>query len=143
MSEEKNFGSIYDLPLQNASALAPEIEKRTLYGPENGWDDYVMRHFKLPAHRGIPAHVHAWPHLMYTLSGDGVVYVEEEKDKWVPYEMKTGYWTKVPGDLSHEYKNDSDEPLEFFCIVPTHGDPHAKKFSMRAERAKQKEEKSE
>ena len=36
MSEkEKNYGSIYELPLQNASALAPEIEKRTIYGPEN------------------------------------------------------------------------------------------------------------
>ena len=79
MSEkEKNYGSIYELPLQNASALAPEIEKRTIYGPENCWDDYVMRHFILPAHRGIPAHEHEWDHLMFTLSGDGVVEVEEE-----------------------------------------------------------------
>ena len=65
MSETaKNYGSIYDLPLQNASALAPEIEKRTVYGPEGGvWKDYVMRHFILPPHRGIPAHVHDWDHL--------------------------------------------------------------------------------
>ncbi len=78
MSETaKNYGSIYDLPLQNASALAPEIEKRTVYGPEGGvWKDYVMRHFILPPHRGIPAHVHDWDHLMFTLSGDGVVEVE-------------------------------------------------------------------
>ena len=143
MSEEKHFGSIYDLPLLDTSASAPGIEKRIIYGPKTGWEDYVMRYFKMPPHTAFAIHSNAAPHMMYTLSGDGVVYVEEEKDKWVPYEMKTGYWTKVPGDLSHEYKNDSDEPLEFFCIVPTHGDPHAKKFSMRAERAKQKEEKSE
>ena len=113
MSETaKNYGSIYDLPLQNASALAPEIEKRTVYGPEGGvWKDYVMRHFILPPHRGIPAHVHDWDHLMFTLSGDGVVEVEEEPDI----------------------------PLEFFCIVPTCGDPHAKKYAMRAERAARKE----
>ena len=75
MSESaKNYGSIYDLPLQNASALAPEIEKRTVYGPEGGvWKDYVMRHFILPPHRGIPAHVHDWDHLMFTLSGDGML----------------------------------------------------------------------
>ena len=37
MSETaKNYGSIYDLPLQNASALAPEIEKPTFHGPEGG-----------------------------------------------------------------------------------------------------------
>lgn len=138
MSEEKNYGSIYDLPLQNASALAPEIEKRTIYGPENCWGDYVMRHFILPAHKGIPAHEHEWDHLMFTLSGDGVVEVEEEPGKRVPYLMKTGYWTRVPAGLVHEYKNDADVPLEFFCIVPTRGDPHAKKFSMREERAQRK-----
>ncbi|MDO4987811.1 MAG: cupin domain-containing protein [Synergistes sp.] len=137
--KEKNFGSIYDLPLQNASALAPDIQKRTLYGPENFWKDYVMRHFILPPHKGIPAHVHEWDHLMFTISGNGAVIVDEADGEKTPYEMKTGYWTRVPGGLVHEYRNDADIPLEFFCIVPTCGDPHAKKFSMRAERAKRKE----
>ncbi len=134
MSEnEKNYGSIYELPLQNASALAPEIEKRTVFGPENFWQDYVMRHFILPAHKSIPPHKHDWDHLMFTLSGDGYVDVEGEK-----YLMKTGFWTRVPGGLVHEYVNDADIPLEFFCIVPTSGDPHAKKFSMREARAERK-----
>ena len=140
MSEEKNYGSIYDLPLQNASALAPDIQKRTIYGPERFWKDYVMRHFILPPHKTIPAHVHDWDHLMFTLSGDGVVEVEEEKGRRVSYQMKTGYWTRVPGGLVHEYKNDAETPLEFFCIVPTCGDPHAKKYAMREERAKRREE---
>ena len=78
-------------------------------------------------------------HLMFTLSGDGVVEVEEEPGKRTPYLMKTGYWTRVPGGLVHGYKNDADIPLEFFCIVPTCGDPHAKKYAMRAERAARKE----
>ena len=130
MSETaKNYGSIYDLPLQNASALAPEIEKRTVYGPEGGvWKDYVMRHFILPPHRGIPAHVHDWDHLMFTLSGDGVVEVEEEPGKRTPYLMKTGYWTRVPGGLVHEYKNDADIPLEFFCNSPHLRRPARKKI---------------
>lgn len=141
MSEEKNFGSIYDLPLQNASALAPDIQKRTVYGPDGRfWNDFVMRHFILPPHKSIPAHVHDWDHLMFTLSGDGYVEVEEEPGKRVPYDMKTGYWTRVAGGLVHEYFNNADIPLEFFCIVPPCGDPHAKKFVMRAERARKKEE---
>ena len=133
---EQNFGSIYDLPLQNASALAPDIQKRTVYGPGRFWDDFVMRHFILPAHKSIPAHKHEWDHLMFTLSGDG--YVDVEGDR---YEMKTGFWTRIPGDKTHEYHNDADIPLEFFCIVPTRGDPHAKKTSMRAERAAKTQEK--
>ena len=40
--------------------------------------------------------------------------------------------------VREEQKNDADVPLEFFCIVPTRGDPHAKKFSMREERAQRK-----
>ena len=131
---EKNYGPILDLPLQNASALAPEIEKRTVFGPDGRfWKDYVMRHFILPPHKNIPPHCHEWDHLMYTISGDGEVLVEGEH-----YLMQTGYWTRVPGGLVHEYRNDSDIPLEFFCIVPTCGDPHAKKYSMREERAQRK-----
>ena len=134
--QEKNFGSIYDVPLQNASALAPEIEKRTVYGPgDRFWKGWVMRHFILPAHKSIPEHSHDWDHLMYTVSGDGYVEVEGER-----YDMKTGYWTRIPGGKKHVYHNDAEIPLEFFCIVPTHGDPHAKKTSMRAERAAKKAE---
>ena len=92
-----------------------------------------MRHFKLPAHELIPEHSHEWDHLMYTISGDGYVEVEGER-----YDMKTGYWTRIPGGMKHVYHNDADMPLEFFCIVPTHGDPHAKKTSMRADRAAKK-----
>lgn len=133
MSEEKNYGPVADLPLQNASALAPEIEKRTVFGPGRFWDDFVMRHFILPPHKSIPEHIHEWDHLMYTLSGDGAVIVEGER-----YPMKTGWWTRVPGNKMHEYRNDADIPLEFFCIVPTCGDPHAKKYAMREERAARK-----
>ena len=136
--ENKNYGSIYEIPLQNASALAPDIEKRTVFGPENFWKDYVMRHFILPPHKKIPPHSHEWDHLMFTLSGDAYVDVEGEK-----YLMKTGYWTRIPGGLTHEYINDADIPLEFFCIVPTCGDPHAKKFVMREEIAERKAAKKE
>ena len=57
--------------------------------------------------------------------------------------MKTGYWTRVPGGTNHVYRNEADIPLEFFCIVPFHGDPQAKKTVMRAERAARKAEDSE
>lgn len=138
-TKQKNFGSIYDLPLQNASALAPNIEKRTVYGPgDRFWEGWVMRHFILPARESIPEHSHEWDHLMYTISGDGYVEVEGER-----FEMKRGYWTRVPGGTNHVYRNEADIPLEFFCIVPFHGDPQAKKTVMRAERAARKAEDSE
>ena len=119
MSEkEKNYGSIYELPLQNASALAPEIEKRTIYGPENCWDDYVMRHFILPAHRGIPAHEHEWDHLMFTLSGDGVVEVEEEPGKRVPYLMRPDTGRAVPEAFSTNIRTTATCRLNFSASSP-------------------------
>lgn len=120
---EKNFGSIYDLPLQDAGALSPDIQKRTVFGPQNFLKDYVMRHFILPPHKVIPKHAHEWEHFMYVLSGDGYMDVNGEH-----FIMKTGNWVHMPGNAPHECHNVSDEPLEFFCIVPTRGDPHAVEF---------------
>lgn len=137
MSEKdgKNWGKIEDIETLNASALAPNITKRNIYGPGSFWDDWVMRHFILPAGEAIPVHTHDWDHLALSLSGHGAVEVEGEPD----YDMEKGNWARVPAGKAHSFKNIGKEDFVFLCIVPTHGDPHAKKTSMRAERVKRKE----
>ena len=42
---EKNWGKVRDL--ETFEALAPGIQKRNVFGPDTGWNDYVMRHFIL------------------------------------------------------------------------------------------------
>ena len=131
---EINWGRIVDLEKLDASALAPSVTKRNIFGPDAFWDDYVMRHFVLPAGGAIPMHAHEWDHLALSLDGHGEVEVEGEH-----YDLEKGNWARVPAGTQHSFKNIGEGDFTFLCIVPTHGDPHAKKTSMRAERKKRKE----
>lgn len=131
---ERNWGQIEDLDRLDASALAPNIVKRNIFGPDAFWDDYVMRHFILPEGNAIPEHAHEWDHLALGLGGHGEVEVEGEH-----YDMPVGSWARVPAGTKHSFRNIGKGDFTFICIVPVHGDPHAKKTSMRAERKHRKE----
>lgn len=132
--DEKNWGKVTDLEILDASSLAANVTKRNVFGPGNGWDDYVMRHFILPKNAAIPVHSHDWDHLALSLDGHGEVIVQGEH-----YDLEKGHWARVPAGTEHSFRNIGDDNFVFLCIVPTHGDPHAKKISMRAERKKKKE----
>ncbi len=131
---EKNWGRIEDIEILDASALAPKITKRNIFGPDAFWEDYVMRHFILPEGEAIPYHTHEWDHLALSLGGHGEVEVEGEH-----YDLQEGNWARVPADKEHSFRNIGKGEFTFLCIVPTGGDPHAKKFAMRAERKRRKE----
>ena len=135
---EENWGRIVDLETLDASALAPGVTKRNIFGPDAFWDDYVMRHFILPEGAAIPPHEHGWDHLALTLGGHGEVLVDGEK-----YDLPEGNWARVPAGSNHSFRNIGKGDFTFLCIVPTAGDPHAKKISMRAERKKKKEQEAE
>ena len=133
---EKNWGKILDIETQDASAVSPNIVKRTVFGPENGfWDDYVLRHFILPEGNSVPPHTHDWDHLIISIGGHGNVVVDGE-----PWDLEQGNWTCVPGGTVHAYNNVGKGDFVFLCIVPVCGDPQAKKFAMRRERKAKKEE---
>ncbi|MDR1471614.1 MAG: cupin domain-containing protein [Synergistaceae bacterium] len=131
---ERNWGKIEDIEVLDASALAPGITKRNIFGTGAFWDDYVMRHFILPEGDSIPVHSHEWDHLLVSLAGHGEVEVDGEH-----YDLESGNWARVPGGTRHIFRNIGRGDFAFLCIVPTHGDPHAKKMSMREERHRRKE----
>jgi quercetin dioxygenase-like cupin family protein len=130
---EINWGKIAELETLDASALAPGVTKRNIFGPDAFWDDYVMRHFIVPQGEEIPPHSHDWDHLVLSLGGHGEVEVDGER-----YDLSDGNWARVPGGIVHSFRNIGEGGFTFICIVPTRGDPHAKKISMRAERRKKK-----
>ncbi|MDR1020758.1 MAG: cupin domain-containing protein, partial [Synergistaceae bacterium] len=131
---EKNWGKVTDLKTLDASALAPDITKRNIFAPDSFWDDYVMRHFIVPEGAEVPVHSHEWDHLTLSLGGHGEVEVDGEH-----YDLENGNWARVPGGTKHSFRNIGKGDFTFLCIVPTRGDPHAKKASMRAERKRKKE----
>ena len=134
---EHNFGKVADIETLDASALAPNVTKRNIFGPDAFWDDYVMRHFVLPEGAEIPPHSHEWDHLVLSLGGHGEVDVEGER-----YDLDANNWARVPGGRTHIFRNSGRGDFSFICIVPTCGDPHAKKIAMRAERVRRKDAKT-
>ncbi|MDR3353421.1 MAG: cupin domain-containing protein, partial [Synergistaceae bacterium] len=78
-------------------------------------------------------HSHEWDHLALSLGGHGEVDVEGER-----YDLDVNSWARVPGGKTHVFRNSGKGDFTFICIVPTHGDPHAKKTAMRAERIRRK-----
>ena len=53
-------------------------------------------------------------------------------------DLESGSWARVPAGASHTLRNVGEGDFKFLCSVPTHGDPHAKKHRMRADRKKKK-----
>lgn len=136
--EENNAvptGRLEDLPLLDASALAPGVRKRIVFGPGRFWKDWVVRYFILPPGGTVPVHVHDWDHFAVALQGTGRLVVGD-----VTSDFSQGYWGHVPPGIPHSFENAGNEPLAFLCIVPTQGDPHAKRTLGRLQRRQDREE---
>jgi len=139
MSEKdgKNWGKIEDINTLDVSSLGPAsgISKRIIFGPDCFWEDWAARHFIIEPGNAVSMHSHDWEHLSISLAGHGAFAVEGEPD----YDMPAGSWARIPAGVKHSFKNIGDEPFVFLCIVPTHGDPHALRASMRKKRAERKQ----
>lgn len=111
---EKWAGKLFDLP---GTEMHPGITKRTVFGPERFWDDYVARLFTLEKGASVSPHRHDWPHYIMVLSGHGKACVEGETTELAPM-----VWATVAPGLEHHFEQTGDEPLSFVCIVPARGD---------------------
>ncbi|MDK2824561.1 MAG: hypothetical protein PWQ67_1527 [Clostridia bacterium] len=91
--------------------------KQVLIGPEQGWQDYVMRLITLRSNGNSPKHQHPWPHINFIVSGNGILYMNGQE-----YPIKAGSIAYVPNNIEHQYINTSTEDLSFICIVPKEGE---------------------
>ncbi|MFO7850422.1 MAG: cupin domain-containing protein [Spirochaetia bacterium] len=98
---------------------SPELKgvtQQVPIGPEQGWEDYVMRVFTLQAGGHTPKHSHPWPHINYVLKGEGVLHHEGEETP-----IRAGSVAYLPGGTNHQFVNKSEGELSFICIVPKEG----------------------
>ncbi len=79
------------------------VTKQVLVSPEQGWGDYVMRRFVLDAGGYAPKHSHPWPHIVYVLEGEGVLFFEGEE-----HPLSGGSVSYVPSDTLHQIRALSD-----------------------------------
>lgn len=112
--EKKWAGNLFDLP---ETEMHPGITRRTVFGPERFWNDYVARLFTLEKGASVSPHRHDWPHYIIVLSGRGKACVDGKTLELQPL----GWATVAPGQ-EHHFEQTGEEPLSFVCIVPTRGD---------------------
>ncbi len=96
--------------------LAKDAKMRVLVGPEQGWDNHVMRVFELEVGGFTPRHQHAWPHINYIIEGEGSLFLNGQEQP-----VKAGSYAFVPGNELHQFQNIGDKPFKFICIVPSEG----------------------
>lgn len=112
------IGSIKDL--KEIEVKAPGVKnafKKTLIGPEQGWEGWVMRLFTLKEGGMTPHHSHPWPHINYIISGRGTLSLDGKDTS-----LGEGSLAYVPSNTKHQFKNDANENFVFICIVPEEGD---------------------
>jgi quercetin dioxygenase-like cupin family protein len=93
------------------------VLKQVPVGPEQGWEDHILRVFTLQKDGHTPRHQHDWEHVNYVISGRGTLEIEGEKR-----ELRAGSFAVVPPNKLHQYSNAGDEDFVMICIVPTRGD---------------------
>lgn len=91
--------------------------KKSLIGPGEGWEGWVMRLFTLKDRGCSPRHAHPWPHINYILGGQGVLFVEGRETV-----LEEGAIAYVPSNVEHQFSSTGDNDLVFICIVPEEGD---------------------
>ncbi len=100
----------------NGEALN-NVSKQVLIGPEQGWEDYVMRMFTLGKDGFTPRHDHDWPHILYIVEGQGTLHLDG-----TDHQVESGSTAFVPGGKAHQLLNRGTENFVFICIVPKEGD---------------------
>ena len=95
----------------------PQFEKHVLVGPSDGAPTFVIRYFQLPKGGASPLHQHPHEHGVIILHGHGQVRINEEIHNVSPYDT-----VFISGGDLHQFSNLTDDPLGFFCTIPTYGE---------------------
>lgn len=99
------------------SAAVKGVTKQVLIGPDQGWDDYVMRMFTLEPGGFAPRHSHDWQHILYIVEGNGILFLDGNEFPLIP-----GSTAYVPENSEHQILNNGADKFVFICIVPERGD---------------------
>lgn len=109
-------GNVKDLEEKAVNIpAAKNAFKKTLIGPQEGWEGWVMRLFTIKSEGHTPRHSHPWPHINYIVGGTGVLFLEGQE-----YPLSEGSIAYVPSGAEHQFTSSGD--LSFICIVPEEGD---------------------
>ena len=86
---------------------------RWLIGKEDQAPNFAMREFQIDPGGHTPRHYHPYEHEVYVVSGEGTICEGEQIHR-----ITAGDVILVQPDEVHQFRNDSQAPLVFLCMVP-------------------------
>jgi quercetin dioxygenase-like cupin family protein len=92
---------------------ASDIMIRWLITERDGAPNFSMRVIEIGPGGYSPFHRHPWEHEVFVLDGCGVLVQENQA---TPFDK--GDVIFVPSGELHQFKNTSEEMLEFICLIP-------------------------
>ena len=94
-----------------------DVSKAVVVGADQGWENNVLRVFRLEPGGYTPRHKHDWEHVNYVISGKGKLRLGDTVN-----DIAENDFAFVPPNTDHQFENPYDEPFEFICIVPAIGE---------------------
>jgi len=102
--------------LKREAVQAEGVDKTTMavvIGKTEGWQENVLRVFRIEPGGFTPHHQHGWEHVNYIIKGKGTLTIGDRTS-----EIAAGDFAFVPPNSLHQFRNPGLEPLEFICIIP-------------------------
>ena len=93
------------------------VSMKLLVGRDDDAPTFAMRHFAVEPGGYTPKHQHPWEHEVLIITGQGEVECNGEVQTIIG-----GDGLFIPSNDLHQFRNTSDTPLEFLCIVPVNSD---------------------
>lgn len=106
-----NFKSVKTEKVDDPAAKGVTI--RWLISEKDGAPNFAMRLFEVEPEGHTPYHEHPFEHEVLVLKGVGSLVGQSESRA-----IAQGDAILVPGGEKHQFKNASEEPLVFLCLVP-------------------------
>lgn len=90
-----------------------DVTMRLMVGRDDGAPNFAMRHFTVEPGGHTPRHSHNYEHEVYIVNG--TARVEEDGEY---HEVNAGDTLYVRPNVTHQFVNAGDKPLQFLCLVP-------------------------
>ena len=90
-----------------------DVSMQVMVGREDQAPNFAMRHFVVQPGGHTPHHSHDYEHEVYIVAGTGQAECDGETAT-----VTEGDVLYVPANAVHQFRNDSDTPFRFLCLVP-------------------------
>ncbi|MCC6581404.1 MAG: cupin domain-containing protein [Phycisphaeraceae bacterium] len=93
------------------------VAMRLMIGRTDGAPTFAMRLFEVAVNGHTPLHQHNYEHEVIVLEGEGLVTGGVGGHTIRP--IKPGDVVYMPANEIHQFRNTGQQPLRFYCLIPT------------------------